>query len=135
MSEDQRLRLRRKLALAIEVVASYVRARWLLRRHPLPFVLDELRRTSPGDHAHAPVASDERLARAVQRTLGPLPADTRCLMQSLVLTRLLARRGRQAKLVIGVSPAGMFTAHAWVEREGVPLLPADDKEFSRLVEL
>ena len=56
-------------------------------------------------------------------------------MQSLVLTRLLARHGRSASLVIGVSPAGTFTAQAWVERDGVPLLPAHEEEFSRLAEL
>ena len=83
----------------------------------------------------AAAVSDERLARAVRRTLRTLPADSRCLMQSLVLTRLLARRGRSASLVIGVSPAGTFTAHAWVEREGVPLLPTHEDEFSRLAEL
>lgn len=56
-------------------------------------------------------------------------------MQSLVLMRLLARRDRPATLVIGVSSAGTFTAHAWVERDGVPLLPAGEDEFGRLAEL
>jgi hypothetical protein len=134
MRDPEALPLRRKLALAREIVTAYVRARRLLRRHDLPSVLHELR-SSPRGRPPAAAVSDERLARAVRRTLRALPADSRCLMQSLVLTHLLARRGRPASLVIGVSPAGTFTAHAWVEREGVPLLPAHEDEFSRLAEL
>ena len=134
MRDTEALPLVRKLTLAREVVTAYVRARRLLRRHNLPSVLRELR-SSPRGRPPAAAVSDERLARAVRRTLRALPADSRCLMQSLVLTHLLARRGRPASLVIGVSPAGTFTAHAWVERNGVPLLPAHEDEFSRLVEL
>jgi hypothetical protein len=134
MTDAETLPLRRKLALAREIVTAYVRARWLLRRHDLPHVLRQLRNPPRGPRPVAAI-SDERLARAVRRTLRTLPADSRCLMQSLVLTRLLARRGRSAVLVIGVSPAGTFTAHAWVETEGLPLLPTHEREFSRLAEL
>ena len=134
MTEAETLPLLRKLALAREIVTAYARARWLLRRHDLPHVLRQLR-SSPRGRPPTAAVSDERLARAVRRTLKTLPADSRCLMQSLVLTRLLARRGRTASLVIGVSPAGTFTAHAWVEREGVPLLPTHEDEFSRLTDL
>ena len=134
MTDGETLPLRRKLALAGEIVTAYVRARWLLRRHDLPHVLRQLR-SSPRGHPPTAAVSDERLARAVRRTLQRLPADSRCLMQSLVLTCLLARRGRSASLVIGVSPAGTFTAHAWVEREGVPLLPTHEDKFSRLADL
>ena len=133
MTDAETLPLRPKLALAKEIVTAYVRARWLLRRHDLPHVLRQLRSSRRGRPPDT--VSDERLARAVRRTLRTLPADSRCLMQSLVLTRLLARRGRSASLVIGVSPAGTFTAHAWVERDGVPLLPTHEDEFSRLAEL
>jgi hypothetical protein len=131
MKETGRLHAGRKLALAAEIAAAYAQTRWLLRRNDLPRALARLRATSgrPGRE------SDERLARAVGRTLRALPADSRCLTQSLVLTRLLARRGRPSTLVIGVSPAGTFTAHAWVERDGVALLPTGDDAFGRLVEL
>ena len=44
-----------------------------------------------------------RFARAVQRTLRVVPLDGRCLMQSLVLTAVLARRGIDTKLLIGVN--------------------------------
>ena len=69
------------------------------------------------------------------RTLKLIPGDTRCLARSLVLTRLLARRGIPAKLVIGAQPAPDFRAHAWVECEGEPVLsPGAVRQLGRLVE-
>jgi hypothetical protein len=76
-----------------------------------------------------------RLGRAVSKALSPLPFDSRCLVQSLVLTRMLARRGITAQLVIGVEPGPEFSAHAWVEADGVPLLPVDTTRYSRITEL
>lgn len=134
MTDSGPLSPSRKLALAGEIVAAYVRVRFSLRRRDLPGTLESIRTARRDGRPHVST-TDERLANAVQRTLGQLPADSRCLMQSLVLTRLLARRGRKSRLVIGVSPAGTFSAHAWVERDGVPLLPAHQQEFGRLVEL
>ena len=69
------------------------------------------------------------------RTLRWMPGDTRCLARSLVLTRLLARRGIPAKLVIGARAEPDFLAHAWVECEGEAVLSPGDGSFSRLVEL
>jgi hypothetical protein len=76
-----------------------------------------------------------RMASVVDRVCRPLPIDSRCLIQSLVLTSLLARRGVGTSLVIGVRGGEDFGAHAWVELAGRPLLPAGDGEFERLVEL
>jgi len=75
------------------------------------------------------------LSRAVTRTLALLPGDTRCLMQALVLTGLLARRGIPAKLVIGARTTPRFFAHAWVEHAGQPVLAAGGGLFTTLVEL
>jgi hypothetical protein len=80
-------------------------------------------------------AHARQLGRAVTRVLGLLPGDTRCLVRSLVLTRLLARRGAQSKLVIGTRTGPDFLAHAWVECGGVPVLSAGDGSFARLAEL
>jgi hypothetical protein len=71
----------------------------------------------------------------VGRLLWYMPGDTRCLVRSLVLTRLLARRGIQAKLVIGARTTPEFLAHAWVEHDGSPVLDPGDESFGRLVEL
>jgi len=76
-----------------------------------------------------------RLARAVQRTLSVLPLDARCLMQSLVLTALLARRGIQTELLIAVKPRDEFEAHAWVEYNGHALLPDSQGAYGVLAEL
>lgn len=134
MTPPRSLPLRRKLSLAAEILVAYARVRWLLWRRDFPQALELIRAVSP-DQGDAEQATDARLASAVQRTLRRLPTDSRCLMQSLVLTSLLARRGRGSRLVIGVSPAGRFTAHAWVERAGMPLLPAHERGFGRLAEL
>jgi hypothetical protein len=76
-----------------------------------------------------------RLAGATERVLRLIPADTRCLNQSLVLSALLARRGIDSRVVIGVSSSHeSFGAHAWVEVDGRPLL-ARAHEHARLVEL
>lgn len=130
----ERLSPARKAALAAEIVIAYARVRWVLRRQDFPRALELIRTTGSGAPRTGP-ATDDRLARAVRRSLRRLPADSRCLMQSLVLTRLLARRGRSSQLVIGVTPKDSFGAHAWVERDGVPLLPAHAHEFERLAEL
>jgi transglutaminase-like putative cysteine protease len=124
-----------KAALAAEVLSSYASARWRLRRSGLRDTVAALRavehpRPAPPDA----VASGRRLGRVVRRTLGVVPADTRCLAQSLTLTRMLAARGIDSRLVIGVRPGERFAAHAWVEHDGKPLLPPGG-EFEELVTL
>ena len=123
-----------KAALAAEIVATYARVRWTLRREPLPAVVATLRSrpsAAPGDDG---IRTGRRLGHAVARTLSVVPADSRCLMQSLVLTRLLARRGIDSQLVIGVRPGERFAAHAWIEHGDVALLPAGTS-FEQLVKL
>ena len=82
---------------------------------------------------HARVA--RRLGWAVTRTLTLLPTDSRCLVQSLVLQRLLVARSIPSRLVIGARSDGPFMAHAWVECNSVAVLPSRGYENSRLVEL
>jgi len=132
IAADQPLPAATKAALAIEVVATYPRARVALRRHGLSGALDRLR-AARVDKAAA--VDPKRLGRVVTRTLEPLPADTRCLMRSLVLTRVLARRGVETRLVIGVHPGERFAAHAWVEHDGAALLPTGGSAFDELVTL
>lgn len=125
-----------KLALVVEIVVAYVRARWWLRRRDLPGTLGELRQ--PGRRVPAPTGATEagrRLGRAVTRTLAVLPTDGRCLVRSLVLTALLARRGIDSTLVLGVRPGEAFAAHAWVEHDSAPLLDPGEFASRRLAEL
>ncbi len=112
--------------------------RWQLARKELPAAVDALRRLAvdpPKEVSEQTYFEAGRLAWAVQRTLRVVPTDSRCLMQSLVLTRLLARRGISSSLVIGVRPAGEFEAHAWVEYCERALLPGDQGIYEPLTEL
>jgi transglutaminase superfamily protein len=124
--------------LAGEIVIAYAQARRELRRAPIGTAVAALRREShpvPTTAETGTLEEARRLGRAVSRTLGLLPGDTRCLARSLVLTRLLARRGIAARLVIGARTAPSFLAHAWVEYDGQPVLSPGDGSFGRLVEL
>lgn len=125
-----------KAVLAAEILASYVRSRWWLARGDLPAALGRLRRARrKGVPVRDPTLTGRRLGRAVVRTLSPLPTDSRCLMRSLVLTALLARRGIDSRLVLGVRRGETFMAHAWVEHGALPLLDPGEREFERLAEL
>lgn len=134
------LSARRKLRLSGEVLLAYCWVRWWLRRHEVRDVVRRLR-----DNPRAPLLEIEqseaeyesglRLGRAVARTLRLLPTDGRCLMRSLVLTRMLDRRGISSTLIIGVRPAPEFVAHAWVEHDGRPLLYPGEPGYGRLAEM
>ncbi len=73
-----------------------------------------------------PAAAREaaRLVRAAAR-FSPLPSS--CLTRSIVLWRLLRRRGVGAEIRIGVSrEASALAAHAWIEVDGEPVSDAAD---------
>jgi hypothetical protein len=130
------LPLTAKVALAAEILATYGRARFLMARRAFPQALAELRdvpatKPAPGD----PVTGGRRLGSAVVRALRLLPTDSRCLVRSLVLTRVLARRGIASTLIIGVQRGDELEAHAWVEYAGAPLLDTGGTAFRRLAEL
>jgi hypothetical protein len=113
-----------RLRVALEIVATYVQVRARMLRGNVTSVVDRLR--AGAVDAHDPYDAyriGRRLGQPVRRTLDPLPWDSRCLMRSLVLLRMLARRGVVCELVIGVRPGEKFEAHAWIEHDGHPLLP------------
>jgi hypothetical protein len=121
-----------KLRLAAEILVVYARVRLRLRRQGLPWTRDSLRAHGQGG---VDAAGAARAARAVTAVLRLLPTDSRCLITSLVLIGVLARRGGSASLVIGVVPEPTFAAHAWVEFDGVPLLRTGSARHGRLAEL
>ena len=113
-----------RLRVAFEIVGTYAQVRRRMLRGDLGTVVGTLR--SGAVDAHSPYDAyriGRRLGQPVRRTLDPLPWDSRCLMRSLVLLRMLARRGVVCQLVIGVRPGETFEAHAWIEHDGHPLLP------------
>jgi len=131
----------RKVALASEILGLYARVRRHVRRGDIRDVVASIRsrparRTQSFETGSAeawPTAA--RLARAVTRTLGALPTETRCLAQSVVLLWLLSRRGIPSTLVIGAQTSPEFEAHAWIEHAGRPLLSPGSFADGRLVEI
>ncbi len=126
----------RKVALSGEVLILYAYVRWLMARKDVAGVVQALRGdVVDSEDARAAQVFGRRVGAALSRALNPLPFDSRCLMSSLVLTALLARRGIRCTVVIGVRSAPSFEAHAWVEHRGHALLPPRDHIYQRLVEL
>ena len=130
------LPLRRRVQLAGEILTVYRRARRLMHSVNLAEALAALRQVDPAVPAGATPDQQRfaavRLGRAVVLVLALLPTDRRCLVRSLVLSCLLARRGIPALLVLGVRPDGdqPFVAHAWVEYDGQAVTP--DEGYNRL---
>jgi hypothetical protein len=113
-----------RLRVALEIVATYTQVRLRMLRGDVREVVDRLRRGAIDVHdPYEAYRIGRRLGQPVRRTLDPLPWDSRCLMRSLVLLRMLARRGVVCRLVIGVRPGEKFEAHAWIEHDGHALLP------------
>lgn len=132
-----------KLRLAVEIVGIYMptRVRIAVNR---PRLLEQVQSLATLDALGRPsecsgwqkTVDASRAGSAVTRTLDLLPTDSSCLTRSVVLARLLARRGIESSLVIAVAGEGSsFIAHAWVERDGVPLLDAGGDGMARLVEI
>ena len=127
---------RARAALVVEILSEYVPS-WRILKNRNVVEMVRAARDVPVTHSPVPALLEHktalRLGRAVGRTLGMLPTDSRCLIRSLVLTRILARRSISNTLVIGVRNDPEFIAHAWIEHDGWPILPAG--EYTRLTEL
>jgi hypothetical protein len=127
---------REKALLLVEVTSTYVRVRWLLARKGLRPTVAQLRAGTQAESG--PVKREQQIAAVrlgfvVGKVLEPLPLDSRCLMRSLVVTAMLARRRIASSVVIGVRPEPAFAAHAWVEIDGVAVLPPG--RYGRVVEV
>ena len=112
--------LRGLMRLSRHDVAILVEAGWLLpsveiglRVMPFDALLRQL-----GQTAATPVREIDpgRAALLVDRLGGLYPLHATCLKKSLVLLRVLRRRGHPAELRLGVRRVdGAFASHAWVE--------------------
>jgi hypothetical protein len=114
------LPLRAKAELAVRIWSLYPRVVVALRREELPTYVARLSRTE-GRRGHL---APDRLARAVDRSLRIGSRRPRCLVNAVVLFRLLREQGDEAELVIGLpqTPADK-DAHAWIELDGVDVGP------------
>ena len=115
-----------KLRLAAEILSIYPRALRLVRTNDLRTMVAAVRDVEPVGHDQPRELEHDlaiQLGVAVQRTLTVVPTDSRCLVRSVVLSHMLARRAIDSRLVIGVKTGEEFAAHAWVEHDGVHVLP------------
>jgi hypothetical protein len=114
-----------KASLALRIWAWFVLVSWGLRRDALP---DLVRRLGTVDPRSRPSVEPVRLGRIVHRVLRIGPWRPRCLLQALVLYRLLRARGEPAELVIGLPREPKDKdAHAWVELDGRDVGPPPGK--------
>lgn len=93
------------------------------------------RRAVPAEAGQADAQVDAAV-RMVHATVRRHPVSALCLARSITLWFLLRRRGIESDVVIGVRPGGApLDAHAWVERDGVPLNEAQAivDTYARLV--
>lgn len=131
--------LAEKARLAKEITTTYVWARRQIKRTSVDRAASRAREGRAAvprdDRSSFDYAVAWRLSRIIERRLSQLPGDTRCLTRSVVLVRMLARRGMDATLVIGARSQPEFTAHAWVELDGKALLNPDGYEAGRLTEV
>lgn len=124
-----------RLALAIEVLRTYALARRLLATRPIADAVDELRAPAV-PRLPAEPGTPRRLSRATTLVVGRLPGENRCLIRSLVLLRLLARRDLEAILVLSAASDGDgLDAHAHIEHGGRPLLPPGGEGHATLARL
>jgi hypothetical protein len=113
--------------LAAEILAAYLPLARVVRTNDVRDMAARARavrgpRTpTPPEREHETAV---RLAGMVERTLSVLPTDNACLIRSLVTLRVLEHRSVAGRLVIGVRSDPDFTAHAWVEHDGTPVLEA-----------
>jgi len=131
----RRLTLREKLALIIEILTAYVTMWRTLGRPDVLGMAAKARDVSHGPRLTDPLEHQvaRRLGKVVGKVLRVLPTDSRCLIRSLVLVRILSRRAIPSTIVIGVRKDSDFEAHAWVEHDGEPILPAGP--YTRLMEM
>jgi len=110
-----------KLNLVLRVWSRYAIVRSELPRHELPDLVARLG-TTGSRRTRQPIW---RLAGAVDRSLRVGTRRPTCLVNALVLFRLLREQDEPAELVIGLPKEGETPdAHAWVEVRGVDVGPS-----------
>lgn len=117
----------RRLGILPEVAAIVLSARLQLATRPLKVILRRLatdrRRHTSRSSSSAALDSDHAFVDAValfRHARLYVPVPTRCLLDSISIVRFLARRGRAANIVFGVTSAP-FSAHCWAQANDLVL--------------
>ena len=117
MRSRDRLSMAQKLHLAGRIWLYFLHVSIQVRREPLPAFVSRLATVDGASPRRRRPA--RTLARAVDRSLRLGRHRPRCLINALVLFRLLRAQGDPAVLVIGLPEAPTDErAHAWVELDG-----------------
>ena len=100
-------------------ITSSVRIRLKTSKlHGILSSLHDYRRSKAAPEPRTPTSPAEsclpEAAKAFLRARPYVPIETRCLLDSLSMTRFLARRGYYASIVFGVA-SDPFSAHCWVQ--------------------
>lgn len=115
------LSLAAKVRLLLRVWGCYARVRFGMGRVPFPEFVAALGRPTRLARRRYPPRT---LSRAVARSLTFGRIGPTCLVNALVLYRLLREQGDPAEVVIGLPPhAADHRAHAWVELDGQDVGP------------
>lgn len=116
MPRNGRLTTGEKLALATRIWLRFLQVSIETRRRPLPAYVAELARDARASGTRHPART---VAHAVDRSLRLGRHRPRCLINALVLFRLLQEQGDAPVLVIGLPERPTDErAHAWVELDG-----------------
>ena len=131
---DGRLTLAEKIRLAARIWVRFVQVTVQTRRRPLPAYVQALARNGAAARRRHPPAA---VSRAVDRSLRIGSHRPRCLLNALVLFRLLREQGDPAMLVLGLPEVATDErAHAWVEVDGRDVGPSPGstghRELARL---
>jgi Transglutaminase-like superfamily len=132
MPRPPQLSLVVRIRLVARIWLRFARVRWAVDREPLPAFVSGLADVngSAARTAHPP----PRLSTAVDRSLRIGSRRPRCLINALVLFRLLREQGEAAELVIGLPEAARdHRAHAWVELGGRDVGPPPGRAGHREV--
>jgi len=132
---DSRLSWPEKARLATRVWIRFVVVSIRVRREPLPRLVARL--SAVGAASTRRRRRPSTLARAVDRSLRVGDHRPRCLINALVLYRLMREQGDEVELVIGLPELPTDErAHAWVELHGHDVGPppgrAGHREMARL---
>jgi hypothetical protein len=114
--------------LALRMSAWVAALSLLVRLVPLPRALGLVAPGRLGPAPRDPAAEQESLARLLDAVLASdfWVFTPTCWKRAAVLHRFLALRGIETRIVFGVRREGddALAGHAWLEREGRPLLEA-----------
>jgi hypothetical protein len=126
------LSLAARIRLVARIWVHFARVRRAVDREPLPSLVSELAEVN--GFAPRTKHPPPRLSTAVHRSLRIGGRRPRCLINALVLFRLLREQGEEAELVIGLPElASDHRAHAWVELAGRDVGPPPGRTGHREV--